>query len=85
MLLASAASDIAVATITGLAVVIGAGLGLVGVIYTVRNQKRPRIVDMDPVDSHTTIVALREQVDELTKERDVWKRIALDHHAGDTP
>lgn len=80
-MLAADAGDVVVASISALAVIIGAGFGMYGVIYSTRAQKRPRIVDLEPNQAKTELVACREKCERLRAERNVWKQIALECQA----
>lgn len=73
-MLAANGADIIVAGITGVCGVLGAALGLYGVVYAARNQKRPRVVKTQNTELHREREArIRAEV-----ERDVWRQIALD-------
>lgn len=82
MIADSGAAEIAVAAIAGLSTIVGAALALVGVVYTVRRQKKPRIVELDHDTAHRRFIAERERRIQAEAERDVWKQIALDARHG---
>lgn len=81
-MLASAASDIAVAVIAAVAVIVGAGLGFAGVVYTVRAQRTTRVLERDPNESASMAINEREARMKAEAERDVWKAIALERKDG---
>lgn len=72
-MVAADAADVLVAGITGLCGVIGAGLGLYGVVYTVRSQKKPKVITTRLDKLH----AEREARVRAEAERDAWRQIAL--------
>lgn len=73
-MVAADAADVLVAGITGFCAVIGASLGLYGVVYTARTQKRPKLVNSRATPLHEE----REARIRAEAERDAWKQVALD-------
>lgn len=73
----SDAADIGVAAITGIATIVAAALAAYAVIYSVRQQKRPKIVELSSDEKDAIIVEEREARLHAEIEARVWKEVAL--------
>ena len=76
-MLASDAADLGVAAITGIATIVAAALAAYAVIYSVRQQKKPKIVELSSDEKDALIVEEREARLRAEIEAKVWKEVAL--------
>lgn len=76
-MVATAASDVLVAAITGIATIVAAALATYAVVYSVRAQKQPRIVEMSPDEKDRTLAAEREGRIRAEARLELLEQIAL--------
>ena len=76
-MLAADGGDIIVALVACIGVLGGAGFGFAGVVYTVRSQRRTRIVERSGDENASAAMNERERRLRAEAERDVWRDIAL--------
>lgn len=81
-MLAADGGDIVVALIACIGVLGGAAFGFAGVVYTVRGQRRTRIVERTDDEKASALMSERDRAARAEAERDVWKQIALESRNG---
>lgn len=74
---ATAASDLGVAAITGIATIVAAALATYAVIYSVRAQKQPRIVEMSPDEKDRVLALERDARIRAEARLELLEQIAL--------
>lgn len=73
-------TEVVVAILAGVATLGSSTIAALAVVYSVRSQKRPKIVELSPDEKDAALAAERAERARIAAELTVWREIALEIH-----